>query len=174
MRTPLVILAAALIAGCASNVVTVNLPSNVPEQPGLAHVTVLDARAFDQSASKREAAFGTPMGYVNFNPPEETVIQNLLTNDLNVILKEGGVTASQDYSCDIIEFGVNTNATVAYWDVVGHIRLVLKHGGATVNLYGTSQTRTYVWPGESVIATAMKGALAQISGELKKNADKLR
>jgi hypothetical protein len=174
MRRLLIIVVAALVAACASPVVTVNLPSEAPEQTGLAHVTVRDARTFEESASKREAAFGTPMGYVNFNPPEATVVQNLLTNELNVILRQGGVTAPQDYSCDIIEFGVNTNATLVYWDVVGHIRLALKHGNAVVSLYGTDQTRTFVWPGEDVIAKVMKGSLAQISTELKKNAEKLR
>ncbi len=162
-----------LLGGCASNAVTVSIPSEAVLPTALAHVRVRDMRSFKGSASQREAAFGVPMGYVNFDPPEATLVKNLLENQLSALLRQSGVTTPQDFTCDMTEFRVTTKATMLYWDVVGHIRLILKHGSQTLTLYGTDGTRTYVWPGKEVIAKVIDGSLAQIAKEIEQTGPEL-
>lgn len=160
-----------LMYGCASNTVVVKVPLT-PSEPGLlATVTVNDLRRPGTAASTRQAAFGTPMGNITFDPPEPQIIKNLLESELTKDLKEKGISNTQNYTCDIVEFGVNTNATVLYWDVVGRIRLILKHDSMEYSLSGTHTERTYIWPGESVIKKVVDESLKQISLELHKSLD---
>lgn len=155
----------ASILGCAGNVV-VKVPTQ-QEQNLLANVIVNDLRAPGVAASTREAAFGTPMGNITFEPPEAQIVKNLLETELTRNLRAKGIQTPQTYVCDITDFGVNTNATLLYWDVAGRIRLLLKHDGKEYNLSGEHTERTYVWPGESVIAKVIDKSLQQISSGLK-------
>jgi len=126
-----------LLVGCASDI-TVKLsppqPTHLTQGTLLAAVTVNDLRQPGIAASKREAAFGVPMGNIAFDPPEVHLVKETLEIELTKLLQERGVQSKQIYVCDVIEFGVNTNTTPLYWDVIGRVRLVLKHNGREYNL----------------------------------------
>jgi len=134
----------------------------------LAQVEVKDMRAPGIAASKREAAFGVPMGNVTFDPPEAQIVKNVLEVELSRLMREKGIQTKRDFSCDIVEFGVNTNTTPLYWDVIGRIQLVLKQNGKEYNLFGTRTERTFVWPGETIMRKVVDGSFSEIIATLKK------
>ena len=160
MKLSAVVMLAGVLVACASNNVVVRLPPRAPP-PGQvtqpAKVVVNDLRAPGIAASTREAAFGTPMGNVTFDPPEKELVKNLLEVALSQRTQQAGTTSS--YSCDILEFGVNTKATPLYWDVIGVIRLKLKTDGREQDLAGTHTQRTYVWPSAELIGTVVQESL---------------
>jgi hypothetical protein len=166
MRYLLVIAILGALVGCARHV-TVNMPKqSVQNGISLAKVKVNDLRTPGIAASKREAAFGVPMGNITFSPTESEIIKKFLEVELTKILKQRGIQSQQHYVCDILKFGVNTNTTPLYWDVVGNIQLVLKYGSKQYNLSGNYTERTYVWPGESIMMKVIDESLKQISDEL--------
>ena len=131
-----------LLIGCVGNV-AVRMPlQEIQKENMLARVKVNDLRAPGVAASKREAAFGVPMGNITFDPPEVQVIKNLLEIELSKLLEGKGLQSQQDYVCDINEFGVNTNTTPLYWDVICRVSLVLKYNEKEYNLSGTDTERT--------------------------------
>jgi hypothetical protein len=155
------------LVGCAGHV-TVKIPlQEVQNGNLLARVKVNDLRTPGVASSTREAAFGVPMGNITFDPPEEQIVKNLLEVELTKILREKGIQSQQDYVCDLLEFGVNTDTTPLYWDVIGRILLVLKQNGKKYNLFGKHLERTYVWPGESVIKKVVDESLQQIVAGLR-------
>ncbi len=155
------------LVGCAGHM-TVKMPlQEVQNGNLLARVKVNDLRIPGVAASKREAAFGVPMGNISFDPPEAQVVKNLLEVELTKILREKGIQSQQDYVCDLVEFGVNTNTTPLYWDVIGRILLVLKQNGKEYNLFGKHMERTYAWPGESIIKKVVDESLKQIAAGLR-------
>jgi hypothetical protein len=169
MRYILLIAASCLIFGCMSSLVTVkNQPSEYQNFTGekLALVTITDKRAPGVAASTREAAFGTPMGNITFNPPEAEQVKTFLEVELTKLMKAKGLSSRKEYSCEIIEFGVNTKATVLYWDVIGSIQLVLKGGNKEYKLIGTGTDRTYVWPGDKIITKVINESFNQMIPEL--------
>ena len=101
-----------LFVGCMGHV-TVRVSPSYPEpvQTRLAEVKVNDLRQPGVAASKREAAFGVPMGNITFDPPEVQLVKDSLESELTKILKERGIQEKQQFICDIVEFGVNTNTT---------------------------------------------------------------
>ncbi len=155
------------LVGCAGHM-TVKMPlQEVQNGNLLARVKVNDLRTPGVAASKREAAFGVPMGNISFDPPEAQVVKNLLEVELTKILREKGIQSQQDYVCDLVEFGANTNTTPLYWDVIGRILLVLKQNGKEYNLFGKHMERTYAWPGESIIKKVVDESLKQIAAGLR-------
>ena len=154
------------LAGCAGHVAVKMQLQEVQNGSLLALVKVNDQRSPGVAASKREAAFGVPMGNITFNPPEAKIVKNLLEVELTKILREKGIQSQQDFACDLVEFGVNTNTTPLYWDVIGRIQLVLKQNGEEYNLSGKHMERTYVWPGESIIKKVVAESLKQIASGL--------
>ena len=155
------------LTGCAGHM-TVKMPlQEVQNENLLARVKVNDMRTPGVAASTREAAFGVPMGNITFNPPETQIVKNLLEIELTKILRERGIRSQQDYVCDLVEFGVNTDTTPLYWDVIGRILLVLKQNGKEYNLFGKHLERTYAWPGESIIKEVVDEALQQIVADLR-------
>ena len=159
--------AAACLSGCASDV-TVKMPlsSATEVAPGLAEVTVVDLRRPGIAASKREAAFGVPMGNITFEPPEAQIVKAMLETELSRLLRERGVSSKQKFSCTMSEFGVNTNTTPLYWDVMARVQLVLKYGDRDFPLNGEATERTFVWPGENIIRRVVTAALQQVSARL--------
>ena len=155
------------LAGCVGHM-AVKMPlQEVQNGNLLARVKVNDLRTPGVAASKLEAAFGVPMGNVTFDPPEAQVVKNLLEVELTKILREKGIQSQQDYVCDLIEFGVNTNTTPLYWDVIGRIQLVLKQNEKEYNLFGKHVERTYARPGESIIKKVVDESLKQIAAGLR-------
>jgi len=168
MRHLILIALCSLFVGCAGNV-TVRMqhePYNVLAESAV-QVKVKDMRAPGIAASKREAAFGVPMGNVTFDPPEAQIVKNVLEVELTRLMKEKDIQTKRDFSCDIVEFGVNTNTTPLYWDVIGRIRLTLRQNGKEYSLSGTHTERTFVWPGERVIKKTVEESLNQIIAQLK-------
>ena len=107
------------------------------------------------------------MGNVSFDPPETQLVKQTLEFELSKQLREKGVVEKRAYSCDVIEFGVNTVTTPIYWDVVSQVRLVLKRGGKEYVLSGTNTQRTFVWPGETIIRNVVEESLKQVVDGLK-------
>ena len=170
MRFLLLIAMCSLFVGCATDM-SVRIHSEKFETAAgklLAQVKVNDLRAPGAAASKREAAFGVPMGNITFVPPESHLVKNTMEVELTKLLRESGVQEMKEYSCDIVEFGVNTNTTSLYWDVIGRIQLILRKDGKQYNLVGTHTERTFVWPGESIVKNVVEESLNQIVTDLKK------
>jgi hypothetical protein len=166
MRTIVAVIAVSLLAGCASDIKITTQPYRLDEGSLLARVKMNDLRAAGVAASKREAAFGVPMGNISFDPSEGQLVKSLLEVELSKFLRLQGVKAVQDFSCDILEFGVNTNTTPLYWDVVGRVRIVLRSGTNQATLIGTHTARTFVWPGEDIIRTVVDQSLSQVAAEV--------
>jgi hypothetical protein len=159
-----------VLVGCASSNVVVQVTSQQPATPApgqqLASVAVNDLRAPGVASSKREAAFGVPMGNITFNPPERQLVKDTLERVLTQRQQSQGIQPNGQYVCDILEFGVNTNTTPLYWDVIGNIRLTLKYDGRERTLFGTHTERTYVWPGEAIIKKVVEESLRKVAQEL--------
>ena len=161
---------ALMTSGCVSDItIKISQPgsSSISQETNLAEVNVIDLRRPGIAASKREAAFGVPMGNITFQPPEAQLIKAVLEAKLSKLLNGAGITEKQSFSCDLIEFGVNTNTTALYWDVIGRIKLTLKHDGKAYDFLGTHTERTYVWPGEKIIRKVVNESLKQIISDLK-------
>lgn len=148
---------AIFLVGCASSTVTVRLPPQTfsPTQ-GAQRVTVEvnDLRTPGVAASTRQAAFGIPMGNVIFDPPEKQLVKEALGVALSRQPK-----SAVPYTCEILEFGVNTKTTPLYWDVIGVVRLKLKKDGREYDLSGTHTERTYFWPGEEILGRVIQESL---------------
>ena len=158
-----------LLVGCTRHI-TVRMQQYKLQDLGvtlLAQVQVNDLRTPGIAASKREAAFGVPMGNVTFEPPEAKLVKNVLEVELTKLMQEKGIQTKKDLSCDMLEFGVNTNTTPVYWDVIARINLILKQSGKEYNLFGTHTERTYIWPGETVIKKTVDESFNKIIATLK-------
>lgn len=166
MKTIILSMLFGLLTGCATDMVLKMPMPEAPDGISLAQVRVSDLRAPGIAASKREAAFGVPMGNISFNPTEPQLVKRLLEVELTRRLREKGVQSTRDYVCELVEFGVNTNTTALYWDVVGRVRLLVKQGGKDYPLAGTYTERTYLWPGEQLITRVVGESLRQIGAEL--------
>ncbi len=169
MRYLILIAMCGLLVGC-TGLITVRMQQYELQNVGgalLAQVKVNDLRTSGIVASKREAAFGVPMGNIIFDPPEAQLVKNVLEPELTKLMKGKGIQTKMDFSCDMFEFSVNTNTTPVYWDVIGRIRLVLKQNGKEYNLFGTHTERTYIWPGETVIKKTVDESFNKIIATLK-------
>jgi len=164
MRNSLLMVLCGLLVGCATDIAVRGQSYEHQKISGekLAIVTVNDRRAAGVAASKREAAFGVPMGNITFDPPETQQVKSVLETELSRLMMEKGLNSKKEYSCDIIEFGVNTNTTPLYWDVIGRIQLVLKYNSKEYNLFGTNTERTYLWPVEKIIKKVVDASFKQI------------
>lgn len=168
MRYIIVFTLCGILVGCMGNITVRMQQYELQNVAGalLAEVKVNDLRSPGIAASTREAAFGVPMGNVIFDPPETKLIKNALEIELTKLMKEKGIQTKKEFSCDVLEFGVNTNTTPLYWDVIGRIRLVLKQSGKEYNLFGMHTERTYVWPGETIIKKTVDEAFKKIIATL--------
>jgi hypothetical protein len=159
-----------LVLGVCFSNVTVKMPptgSNDLSVKSLpVQVQVNDLRNPGIVASKREAPFGIPMGEITFAPSEEQLLKETLGVGLMKLLVRREAHTKETYSFDLIEFGVSTKATPLYWDVVGRISLILRHGGKEYSLFGTHTERTYIWPGEGVIKNVVEESLKQVAASL--------
>ena len=166
MKALLTLLLCCLLGACASDMaVRIRVPDAQSGQP-LARIKVNDLRTPGVAASKREAAFGVPMGNITFNPSEAQLVRQLLEVELTRRLRAKGIQTTQDYVCEIVEFGANTVTTPLYWDVVGRVHLVLRHAGRDHQLSGTQTERTFVWPGEDLVIRVIDASLRQITADL--------
>jgi hypothetical protein len=160
MKSTAVVLLTSLLVAWASSKVTVRVPSSAPASaPGAVKVQVNDLRAPGVAASTRQAAFVTPMGNVTFDPPERQLVKDALEAALS---GQAQSQPAESYACDIVEFGVNTNTTPLYWDVVGVIRLKLRKDGREQDLSGTHTERTYIWPGAEIIGKVIQESLRKV------------
>ena len=158
MKNMLVLMLTSFLVGCISSNVIVRIPmqQHLSSVQSAQRVTVeiRDLRAPGVAASTRQAAFGTPMGNVIFDPSEKKLVQNALEVALSQQSQLTGL-----YICEILEFGVNTDTTPIYWDVVGVVRLKLKHDEHEYDLSGSYTERTYLWPGEEILGRVMQESL---------------
>jgi hypothetical protein len=158
-----------MLVGCTGNVTVKDLPASEEiSSKRLADVKVNDLRMrLDGAASShREAAFGFPMGMIEFDPSEKQFIKEKLESQLTQLLAESGVRSRRFYVADMLEFHVNTDTTMFYWDVIGKIHLILKDGEKQYELLGTHSARSYVWPGKKIITEVIDESMKQIANEL--------
>ena len=169
MRNSFFALLVILLSGCVGNV-NVRLappqPTTTSLQESLAEVEIHDLRTPGAPDGRREAAFGVPMGEVAFKSDVAMIVKQTLEARLASILRSTGIQTRQQYLCELQEFGVKTNATPLYWDIVGSMSMVLKTEKKEFRLSGTHTERTYVWPGEAIIKRVMENALGQVSDQL--------
>jgi hypothetical protein len=159
MKSTTIVVLTSLLAACASSNVIVRVPSPTPvTAQGVTpvNVQVNDLRAPGVAASTRQGAFGVPMGNVTFDPSERQLVKDALEAQL---ARRPQPQPTDLYVCDILDFGVNTNTTPLYWDVVGVIRLKLRKDGREQALSGTHTERTYLWPGADIIGRVVQESL---------------
>lgn len=171
MKNVIILLLSMALTGCASDVlikIDSPTPSATASQRKLAEVKVNDLRTPGVASSKREAAFGVPMGNITFEPRAAEILKRELEVELTNLLAMKGLEKKQFFTSDLLEFGVNTDTTPVYWDVIGKIRLRIKVGEKVHNLAGSHTERTYVWPGEEIIKKVVNKSLSQISSDLRK------
>ena len=128
----------------------------------LVEVTLVDKRTPGVAASTREAAFGTPMGNIRFQPSEPEIVKQVLALELAKIFGDRGVKTKQTINVELKVFGVNTDTTVLYWDVIGRIEAVLSYRSEVQNLSCEVTERTYVWPGQKIIKKVVNSCLDKL------------
>ena len=178
-RARISLLGIALLAGCASSQTHLSVPIDptagrrgAPAADSLVAVTVHDKRWKVHADGTREAAFGASMGDVEFAPAAPVIVQQRLELDLGRIAASQGAIQRSTVECDLYRFGVRTDTSPLYWDVVVSVSLVLKQSGRdSVLLASTATNRTWAWPGEEVISKTVYAALDSLSAKLNSHAD---
>ncbi len=166
-----------------ASVVRVGIPRHIasPGASALSSVAALTLRVLPFNDDRKNidlegmttAAFGVPMGRLRFEPgpatllgqavaSEFTMAGHTVTDSANVVQVTGAVQS----------FEVQTETTLLYWEVIGELGMSLQVSGAgdmTGSLaYQTRCTdRTYVWPGESVIAKVMGKCINDVAAKLR-------
>ena len=131
------------------------------------------------------AAFGVPMGRIRFTPGPAT----LLGQAISAEIKAAGHTVTESaegaqITGAVLEFEAHTDTTLLYWDVVGKLAVSLQiagargtNPGAPIDYRARCIDRTYVWPGEAVIAGVMSKCISDFANQLRNDgraADALR
>lgn len=174
------------MVGCAQNI-SVQFPSHTPTSNGsqLALIppqnvylkTIQDARPPGRAEGTREAAFGVPMGNVDFKPPASDIVKDVIMSEFK---KAGHRFADKEQqvniSAKIFTFEVGTNTTPLYWDIIGNIKIEVEVMGPTgeefKNTYtSTCQDRTYVWPRGSLVKKVMQGCITDFAETMRNDTE---
>lgn len=168
--------AATVTIGCVGHI-TVVVPPHQAESgsalgaapPTRVSVKVLPAVGAT-AGGRREAAFGVPMGDVSFSPGAVESVQRALESEL----EEAGHRIVDDspqvaFVAHVKHFGVRTNTTPLYWDVIAQVAVEL------APIFGQYDAecvdRTYVYPGKSLIAALMSDCLANVGKQFARDAE---
>jgi uncharacterized lipoprotein YajG len=162
------------LAGCAQNI-SVQFPPHTPNSNNsqLALIppqqlylkSVIDSRTPGRAEGSREAAFGVPMGNVQFKPPVSDIVRDIITSEFTTAGhsftdKDQGL----DISAKILIFEVGTNTTPLYWDIIGNTKIEIEVMDAErkqieKTYTSTCQDRTYVWPGGDLVKKVMENCM---------------
>lgn len=182
-------------AAIRSTAVTVGLPkheaptgssalSSIP--PAIVRVLPFNDERNDQDVEGRTtAAFGVPMGHIRFEPGPATRLGQALVSELRSAghaVTEGAGGAQ--VAGAVAQFEMQTQTTLLYWDVIGSLAVSLQFSagrgtepGAPIDYRVRCAERTYVWPGEALIAGVMGKCVADFAKALRSDgraADALR
>jgi len=182
----LTIIVTMTFVGCASNI-SVKIPPHTPTTDGdqLALIpprnihlnAVQDNRTLSIADGSREAAFGVPMGNIEFKPTVSEIVKDIIVSELT---NSGHKVVDQEkqviITAKIMEFKVGTITTPVYWDVIGNTLVeieVLSLMGVQIkkSYASTCQERTYIWPGESVINKAMQSCITDFANKFRNDAE---
>jgi len=176
------LLLVAFLVGCAQNI-SVQFPAYTAAGNGsqLAKIPpqkihfkgIQDLRTPGRAEGSREAAFGVPMGDVEFHPPAPQVISDMLRAEFQ---NAGATLTDQEQpitlSGKVLTFEVGTDTTPLYWDIIGNIKIQLevssKSGTIDQNTYSaTCKDRTYVWPSGSIIKDVMQNCINDLGRDIR-------
>lgn len=131
------------------------------------------------------AAFGVPMGRIRFAPSPATLFGQATIAEIKAAghsVTDGAEDAQVTGA--VLEFEARTDTTLFYWDVIGSLAVSLQisgaretHPGARIDYRARCMERTYVWPGEAVVAGVMSKCIGDFANMLRNDgraADALR
>ena len=134
---------------------------------------------------RTKAAFGVPMANIRFAPSPSTLLGQVIISEF----KAAGHTltdsvAAAQITGAVVEFDVHTDTLLLYWEVIGNLAVSLQVPGvrgaqpaAPLDYRVQCLDRTYVWPGEAVIAGVMSKCINDFATKLRDDsrvADALR
>lgn len=157
-----------LLTGCATDLTQFAVkvdPEFAAVPPQLVNVTrnveVLDIR--NKSKLKRTLPGGSPMGLIILQPTETELIKTLIEAALiHTLPEQVKPDKIPKIYCGIKSFIIETPATLFYWDVTVKIELILLVRGVEKSISARHSERTWIWPGNKIIARVTKKALQQI------------
>jgi len=173
MRTRVALLAAVILAGCATGgqqlVVPVDAAAIAGPAAGAARATKLEVADIRQVIRMERTTVGAvSMGRIVLQPQEADLVRAVVGSRLDAALARHGGAAPESVYCGIRVFDIITPATALYWDVTAKVELLLRVRGSERVVSGSATERTYAWPSEEIIARATTGALRQAAAELDK------
>ena len=176
-----------IFTGCIQDI-SVEIPphTSLPSDSRLAGIhprkiclkAIKDVRILDRAEGTREAAFGVPMGTVDFYPSVESIFKDVIKAEF----QSAGHTLAKDEQPitlvgEILTFEVRTDTTPLYWDIIGRtlVELQIKSldGKASKHHYASiCKERTYIYPSSTLIQKVMKNCINDFANKLR-NDDKL-
>ena len=171
-----------IITGCIQDI-SVEIPPHMPagNHSELTAIppqkirlkAVKDERILYRAEGTREAAFGVPMGTVDFYPSVEQIFQDVIEVEFQ---RAGHTLVSEDQpvtlSINVLTFEVATDTTPLYWDIIGRAVIELEiekpdRKPTTHNYASMCQDRTYVFPSGKLIQEVMKNCIADCAAKLR-------
>jgi len=172
MRTCVALLAAVILAGCATGGQQLVVPVDAAAIAGPAsgaRATKLEIADIRQVIRMERTSIGAvSMGRIVLQPQETELVRAVVGSRLDAALARHGGAAPESVYCGIRVFDIITPATALYWDVTAKVELLLRVRGSERVVSGSATERTYAWPSEEIIARATTGALRQAAAELDK------
>lgn len=158
--------------------------SSVP--PAIVRVLPFNDERKDQDVEgAATAAFGVPMGKIRFEPSPATLFGQATISEIKAAghsVTDGA--EGMQITGAVLEFEARTDTTLFYWDVIGSLAVSLQFSaargtnpGAPIDYRARCMERTYVWPGEAVIAGVMTKCIGDFANKLRNDgraADALR
>ena len=172
MRTRVALIAAVILAGCATGGQELVVPVDAAAIAGPAsgaRATKLEIADIRQVIRMERTSIGAvSMGRIVLQPQETELVRAVVGSRLDAALARHGGAAPESVYCGMRVFDVITPATALYWDVTAKVELLLRVRGSERVVSGSATERTYAWPSEEIIARATTGALRQAAAELDK------
>lgn len=171
--------------GCIQDI-SVEIPphTSLPSDSRLARIhprkiclkAIKDVRILDRAEGTREAAFGVPMGSVDFYPSVESIFKDVIKAEFQsaghtLVKEEQPITLAGE----ILTFEVRTDTTPLYWDIIGRtlVELQIKSadGKASKHTYSSIfKERTYIYPSGTLIQKVMKSCINDFANQLRNDA----
>lgn len=119
------------------------------------------------------------LGMVTIQPAPGRLVRDAFLSELKVaghrIVKSASSALIQG---EVQRFALRTDVTAVYWDVIldARVSVLVKKGSVQwTNKYTAVCTeRTYVWPGDDIIARVVANCLADLSGKFRNDQDVAR
>ena len=171
-----------IVSGCIGNI-TVDLSSHRPAQSNskLAAISpqiinfekIQDVRIPGVAEGTREAAFGVPMGNVEFIPTASEIVNNVIKSELQNAGHKLSSNSQYVLGGKIKVFNVRTKTTLLYWDIVGKLNVELNVANPKINdsiiLDSSCSDRTYLYPSGKLIKKVMNKCLDDFANQFREN-----